>query len=55
MQRRFNPPLELSDFVDDEPVGSHPTVQKKRKPFDFLFRVPSGIRTHDIQNHNLTL
>ncbi len=23
----------------------------KRRPF----RVPSGIRTHDIQNHNLTL
>ena len=43
-----------SDFVDDEP-GSHPTGHKKRKPFDFLFWVPSRIRTDDIQNHNLTL
>ena len=35
------------------PPSSHMT--KKRKPYDFLFRVPYGIRTHDIQNHNLTL
>ena len=30
-------------------------LYEKRKSFDFLFWVPSGIRTHDIQNHNLTL
>ena len=36
-------------------LGSYTTGYKKRKSKDFLFWVPSGIRTHDIQNHNLTL
>ena len=36
--------------------GSHPTGHKKSPELTFeTFRVPSGIRTHDIQNHNLTL
>ena len=28
---------------------------KKEEAFRLPLRVPSGIRTHDIQNHNLTL
>ena len=36
-------------------LGSHPTEHKKRPNESVFFRVPSGIRTHDIQNHNLTL
>ncbi len=33
-----------------------PYTTKKRKPLkDFLFWVAGGARTHDIQNHNLTL
>ena len=39
-----------------EPLGSNPTEQKKEKAMlTFSFGVPYGIRTHDIQNHNLTL
>ena len=33
----------LNCFVDDEPMGSHRIVHKKRKPFDFLLWVPYGI------------
>ena len=48
--------LDASDFVDYEPLGSNPIEQKKEKAMlTFSFRVPYGIRTHDIQNHNLTL
>ena len=36
--------------------GSNPIEQKKEEALTTSsFRVPYGIRTHDIQNHNLTL
>ena len=39
-------------LVNMVPNGTH----KIRKPTGFLFLwVPGGTRTHDIQNHNLTL
>ncbi len=51
------------DFVGCEPVGPIPLdsfvnyIDKKKSSLfrNCSFRVPSGIRTHDIQNHNLTL
>ena len=53
----------LSYFVGCEPVGPIPLdsfvnyIDKKKSNLfrNCSFRVPSGIRTHDIQNHNLTL
>ncbi len=30
-------------------------ITKKREAFNFSLGVDSGTRTHDIQNHNLTL
>ena len=45
----------ISDFVDDEPMGSHTIVHKKGSLATSFLGVPYGIRTHDIQNHNLTL
>ena len=49
-------PLRSSDFVDYEPLWVlTPPDTKKRPNESVFFRVPSGIRTHDIQNHNLTL
>ena len=32
-----------------------PLYKKRESLATFSFREPSGIRTHDIQNHNLTL
>ena len=36
------------------PLPGEPQAKKRDRRIG-LFRVPSGIRTHDIQNHNLTL
>ena len=49
-------PLRSSDFVDYEPFWVLTPLNTKKRPNESVFfRVPSGIRTHDIQNHNLTL
>lgn len=47
--------LEIPDQVGDDLRRKVGEDTKKRKSKDFLLGVPYGIRTHDIQNHNLTL
>ena len=39
--------LRLSDFVDNEPKGSHPPYTTKRKSCDFLFAVRGGFENEN--------
>ena len=56
LYRLYMPSYFLGTFTE-YPKQNHREIKKSRKTagLSILKRVTSGTRTHDIQNHNLTL